>query len=146
MSQWKFGTKAWFTYISKQQSDFSISWGFYFSKNFADAKFLENKTLIKISELTVSHWLAVKIKASLHIWTDLPVSLLLRCSKLWCRWKLRPKLRPLTLLNKSPWAFIRGFWEKYWNLMHWSICWLYSKTCVKRRLKNRQNKDLNNNW
>ena len=26
----KFATKAWFTYISKQQSDFAISRGFYF--------------------------------------------------------------------------------------------------------------------
>ena len=24
--------------------------------------------------------------------------------------------------------------------------WLISKTCVKRPLENRQNKDLNNNW
>ena len=46
-------TRAWFTYISKQQNDFSILWGFYFSQNFAYVKFREKKTFAKISELTV---------------------------------------------------------------------------------------------
>ena len=45
----KFATRAWFIYISKWQSDFAISRGFYF----AAAKFRENKTLMKISEFTV---------------------------------------------------------------------------------------------
>ena len=31
------------------------------------------------------------------------------------------------------------------NIKHMKIK-TYSKTCVKRPLKNRQNKDLNNNW
>ena len=31
----------------------------------------------------------------------------------------------------------------YWRKL---ICYTYSKICVKRPLKNRQNKDLNNNW
>ena len=46
--------RAWFTYISKIQTDFTI----YFTRvllspNFANAKFRENKTLAKISEFTV---------------------------------------------------------------------------------------------
>ena len=40
----KFVTRACFTYISKQQSDFTILCGFYFR---------ENITLVKISESTV---------------------------------------------------------------------------------------------
>ena len=48
-----FGTKknakrSWFTYISKQQSDFATSRGYL-----VYAKFLENETLTKMSEFTV---------------------------------------------------------------------------------------------
>ena len=45
--------RAFFTYICKQQNEFSISRGFYFHKTYA--KFRENKTLAKISEFTVSY-------------------------------------------------------------------------------------------
>ena len=41
---------AWFTYISKRQCDFARV---LFSRNFADAKFRENKYLAKISELYI---------------------------------------------------------------------------------------------
>ena len=39
--------------ISKHWADFAISRGFLFSRNFADSKFRENKTIAKISEFTV---------------------------------------------------------------------------------------------
>ena len=45
----KIATRAWFIYISKQQSDVPNSWGF----NFHETLFCENKTITKISEFTV---------------------------------------------------------------------------------------------
>ena len=47
-----FATKAWFTYISKRQSEFAASRGFNFHET--SHKFRKNKTLVKISEFTVS--------------------------------------------------------------------------------------------
>ena len=46
----KIGTRAYFTYISKQQSDFAK---ILFSLNFSSIKFCKNKTLTKIWIFTV---------------------------------------------------------------------------------------------
>ena len=48
-----FAIMAYFTDIIKLQIDFAILQEFNFSRNFAYAKFRENKTLAKISEFTV---------------------------------------------------------------------------------------------
>ena len=48
----KLAIRDWFTYISKRQSDFTISRGFYFHET-SHAKFRKNKTLAKICKFTV---------------------------------------------------------------------------------------------
>ena len=43
--------------------------------------------------------------------------------------------------------FIENIWiEPIQNVLHGKIIRKYSKTCVKRPLKNRQNMDLNDKW
>ena len=55
VATYNFGSDS--VYIGKQQSDFPISQGFYFN---AHAKFHENKTLAKISNLQFMRYLAHK--------------------------------------------------------------------------------------
>ena len=56
----------------------------------------------------LSHQLAAKAQASLHICAGSPELLLLAYTKCRYRWRLRPKFRPLALLDVSLWTFIRG--------------------------------------
>ena len=56
-------------YISKQQNDFTVFARVIFSRNFAYAKFHENKTLAKISEITVLKFCLIKwslLKRQIH--------------------------------------------------------------------------------
>ena len=63
---WKIRTKARFTYIYKQQSDFAIWRGFYFHetshmRSYVYAKLRENKALAKISKFTVGWKLEIHV-------------------------------------------------------------------------------------
>ena len=49
----KFATRPWFMYISKRQSDFVISRGFYFYETSHIRSFTINKTLVENSKFTV---------------------------------------------------------------------------------------------
>ena len=52
---------------------------------------------------------AAKAQASLRICTDTSDSSLFPYTKRECRLRLRPKLRPLALLDMSSWSFTGGF-------------------------------------
>ena len=51
-----------------------------------------------------------KALGSLCTFTDLPETYLLVYMKYGCRWRLRPKFRPLALLDMSAWTFILVIW------------------------------------
>ena len=42
--------------------------------------------------------------------------------------------------------FQAGFMSRVLFICKWVLCYVYSKTCVKLPLKNRQNKDPNDKW
>ena len=54
------------------------------------------------------HISSAMAQASLHIYSKSPELSLIGHTNYGCRWRLRPKFRPLGLLDKSAWAFISG--------------------------------------
>ena len=102
-----------------------------------------------VFEIWVTRRRAANAQTNLYKCTGSPEPSLLAYTKDRYRWILGPKFRSLTTLDASQHARLKyGFVHAIRTNISCASPYLYrySTTCVKRSLKNRQNKDLNDKW